>query len=128
MGFVSMDGKCFHLGLGHFDTRFVLVRVEDRLHSEPALRFCGPDEIDDRLIIDQRLSFPSQTDEREQACFILAMSIWSDRPAALRAITSWFVISFAGCCTVEDGGNETIVVNELPVVPGGAALPGTVRS
>jgi len=68
---VTADAEFFHLGLGHFDARFVLVGVENGLHPQPTLRFRGPDQIDNRLIVDQRLAFPGRLMKENNRCSIL---------------------------------------------------------
>ena len=52
--------------VGHFDSGLILVRVQHCLDFEPGTRLGTTDQIDDRLVIDQRLSSPIQTDKREQ--------------------------------------------------------------
>src|ERR1035437_4451427 len=66
MSLMSAEAKRFHLSLCHFDARFVLIGVEDSLHPESTLRFRGADQIHDSLIVDQRLPFPGQANERKQ--------------------------------------------------------------
>ena len=51
--------------VGHFDSGLMLIRVQHCLDFEPGARLGTADQIDDRLIIDQRLSSPIQTDKRE---------------------------------------------------------------
>jgi len=65
MNFVAPELDFVKLLVGHFDSGLIVVRVQDRFDFEPGARLGAADQIDDRLIIDQRLSSPIQTDERE---------------------------------------------------------------
>ena len=49
----------------HFDPGFILGGIQHGLDFEPGARLGTADQIDDRLVIDQRLSSPIQTDKRE---------------------------------------------------------------
>jgi hypothetical protein len=66
---VSPEAKGFHLRVCNLDSRFVIVGVEHCLDPKPALRGRGADQVHYRLIVDQRLPFPGETDEREQPVF-----------------------------------------------------------
>ena len=57
------DADFFELFGGHFDAGFIFVRVEDGLDFKPRARLGAANQIDDRLIVDQRLPSPIQTDE-----------------------------------------------------------------
>ena len=57
--------------VGHFDSGLILIRVQDCLDLESRARLGAANQIDDRLIIDQRLSSPVQTDKREKPMFDL---------------------------------------------------------
>ena len=65
MNFVASKLDFVKLLVGHFDSGLILVRVQHRLDLQPVARLGAADQIDDCLIIDQRLSSPIQTDERE---------------------------------------------------------------
>jgi hypothetical protein len=65
MSLVATDAQCVHLGLGYLDPYFILIGVEYGLHPKSTFGLRGTDQIHHRLIVDQRLSFPGQTDERE---------------------------------------------------------------
>jgi hypothetical protein len=88
------DAEFVHLGLCHFDARFVFIRVENGLHPQPTLRFRGPDQIHDRLIVEQRLSFPGQSDERKQPMLDLIPFARSRRVMADREGHPQFVRQF----------------------------------
>src|ERR1700722_14257881 len=66
MSLVPADAKRFHLGLCHFDARFVFVEIENGFHFKSAPGSRGPDQIHDRLIVDEWLPLPGKTDERKQ--------------------------------------------------------------
>jgi hypothetical protein len=65
MNFVASQLDLVKLFVGHFDSGLILVRVQHCLDLEPSARLGTADQIDDRLIIDQRFSSPIQTDKRE---------------------------------------------------------------
>jgi hypothetical protein len=65
MRLVATDAQCVHLGLGYLDPYFILIGVEHGLHPKSTFGLRGTDQVHHRLIVDQRLSFPGQTDERE---------------------------------------------------------------
>ena len=67
MNFVSSELDLFELLVGHFDSGLIFVRIQDRLDFESGARLGTADQIDDRLIVDQWLSSPMQTDKREQS-------------------------------------------------------------
>ena len=48
MSLVPADAEFFHLDLCRLDARCVLIGVKNGLHSEPAFRFRGPNQIHDR--------------------------------------------------------------------------------
>ena len=52
--------------VGHLDSGLILIRVQDCLDFEPGARLGATNQVDDSFIIDQRLSSPVQTDEREE--------------------------------------------------------------
>ena len=66
VNFVAPELDFIQLLVGHFDSSLILVRVQHRLDFEPGARLGSADQIDDRLIIDQRLPSPIQTDKREE--------------------------------------------------------------
>ena len=63
MNLVAAELDLVELLVGHFDSGLILVRVQHCLNFEPGARFGAADQINDRLIIDQRLSSPIQTDK-----------------------------------------------------------------
>jgi len=63
---VAPELDLVELLVGHLDSSLILVRVQNRLDFEPGARLSAADQIDDRLIIDQRLASPIQTDKREE--------------------------------------------------------------
>ena len=65
MNFVAPEPDLVELLIGHFDPGLILVRVRHGLDFEPGAGSGAADQIDDRLVIDQRLSSPVQTDKRE---------------------------------------------------------------
>jgi hypothetical protein len=97
MSRVPVDAECFHLGLCHLDARFVLIGVENCLHPESTLRFRGPDQIHDRLIVEQRLPFPGQADEGKQPVLDLVPVARSRRVMADRDGHLEFVRQFLRC-------------------------------
>jgi hypothetical protein len=66
MNFVTAELDLTELLVGHFDSGLIFVRVQDCLDLESGARLSGTNQIDDGLIIDQGLSSPVQTDEREK--------------------------------------------------------------
>ena len=68
---MSSELDLFELLVGHFDSGLIFVRIQDRLDFEFGARLGTADQIDDRLIVDQWLSSPIQTDKREQSMFDL---------------------------------------------------------
>ena len=75
MSLVATDAKCFHLRPCYLQPYLVLIGVEHGLHPESTFRCRGTDQIHDCLIVDQRLPFPGQTDEREQSMLALRAKI-----------------------------------------------------
>ena len=67
MNFVASEVDLFVLLVGHFDAGLIFVRVQDCLDFEPAARLGAADQIDNRLIVEQWLSSPIQTDKREES-------------------------------------------------------------
>ena len=66
MNFVASDLDLFELLVGNFDADLIVIGVQHCLDSEPGARLRATDEIDDGLIVDQRLSSPVQADKREE--------------------------------------------------------------
>src|SRR5215472_13293603 len=57
----------FHFLVGNFDSRLVLSGVQLRLDAQAGLSSGCSNQVDDRLVTDQRPSLPVQTDEGEHA-------------------------------------------------------------
>ena len=66
MNFVATELDLFQLLVGHFDSDLIVICVQHCFDFESGARLRATDEVDDRLIVDQRLSSPVQTDEREE--------------------------------------------------------------
>src|SRR6266851_2161642 len=66
MNFVSAQPYTFEFFIRDSDSDLVIIRVQYRFGFEPGSRLRATDEIDDRFVVDQRLSFPVQTDERKE--------------------------------------------------------------
>ena len=66
MNFVTAELYLTEFLVGYFYSRLILIHVQDCLDFEPGARLGAANQIDDGLIIDQRLSSPVQTDEREE--------------------------------------------------------------
>ena len=56
----------FQLFGRYFDPGFIVILIEHRLDFEPSTRPSASNEIDDSLVVDQRLSFPVQTNKRKE--------------------------------------------------------------
>ena len=56
----------FELLVGHLDSGLIIIRIKHRLDLEPSARPGATDEVDDRLVVDQRFSLPAQTDKRKE--------------------------------------------------------------
>ena len=65
VNFVSAQPYIFEFFIGDFDSDLVIIRVQHRFDLEPRSRLGATDEIDDRFVVDQRLSLPVQTDKRK---------------------------------------------------------------
>ena len=65
MNFVAPELDFVKLLVRHFDSGLILVRVQHCLDFEPGAGLGATDQVDDRLVIDQRLCSPIQTDKRE---------------------------------------------------------------
>jgi len=65
MNFVASEPDLVELLVGDFDSGLILVGVQHCLDFKTGARRGTTDQIDDRLVIDQRLSSPVQTDKRE---------------------------------------------------------------
>ena len=71
MNFVPPEPHPVELFVRHFDSGLILIRIQHGFDLESGARLGAPDEIDDRLVVDQRLSLPVQTDERKKPVFDL---------------------------------------------------------
>ncbi len=56
MKLVTLQSQVGQFGIAHFGFRRIFIRVDRRLHGEAGFCGCTGDEVDDRLVIDQRLS------------------------------------------------------------------------
>ena len=65
MDFVATELDLFKLLVGHLDSGLIVICVQHCFDFEPGARLRTTDEVDDRLIVDQWLSSPVQTDKRE---------------------------------------------------------------
>ena len=60
-----------HLIVRNLLARLIVAGVEKCLHTQTTLGSRAPDQIDDRLITEERLAAPVHADERKQAVFDL---------------------------------------------------------
>jgi hypothetical protein len=65
MNFMASELDLVDLLVGHFDSGLILVRVQHCLDFESGPRLGTADQMDDRLLVDEWLSSPIQTDKRE---------------------------------------------------------------
>jgi len=63
---VTAELDLTELLVGHFDSGLILIRVQDCLDFEPGARLGAANQMNDGLIIDQRLPSPVQTDKRKE--------------------------------------------------------------
>src|SRR5215831_9137191 len=66
MKFVTTNPLLVDLLVGDLDPSFISPGIEQRFHFEPASGSRRANQIDHRLVVPERLPFPSQTDKREQ--------------------------------------------------------------
>src|ERR1035437_6114508 len=80
MSVMLADAECVHFRLGYFDARFVLVGVEDCLHFESTLCFCGPNQIYHGLIVDLE-----STESQPVSQLYFPRFAWSSDCASMRS-------------------------------------------
>ena len=66
MSLVATDAEFLHLLVRDGNAGFIFVVVQHCFDPQTAIGPGGSDEIDDRLIVPKRLSFPCEADKREQ--------------------------------------------------------------
>jgi hypothetical protein len=71
MCFVPTEPYLFELFVRHFDSGFIVIRVQYRFDFEPGARLRPSDQIDDRFIVDQRLSLQFRLINENKRCSIL---------------------------------------------------------
>ena len=66
VNFVSAQPYLVEFFVRDCDSDLVIVCIQHRFDFEPGSRLGATDEINDRFIVDQRLSLPVQTDKRKE--------------------------------------------------------------